>query len=330
MMHAPHSILLSSTTRWLKTTIRRLALLGFCIMTSLGHAQQKGGAASNSEAKERELDELRARAAQGVPWAQVTLGELYAEGDETTKNPVEAVRLWKLAAAQNYAPAFYHLGRAYSNGFGVSKDAAMAATCWNVSAEMGDILSQVLLATAYATGEGRPLDLALAVKWHRRAADQGDPISQFMLSSAYANGEGVAQNNAEAFNWCRKSAEQGFVEAQNRLGFMYARGQGVDRDLTEASKWHRKAADQGDSEAQDIQDQFTSVSVSLPFGNGLYINPTFQGIGDKHTSKRSLREVRVAKFATGRFESMFAFGNIQQLRRWISVLTVNETPHQGK
>jgi TPR repeat protein len=79
--------------------IRKLPLLGFCIMTSLGHAQQKGSAASNSEAKERELDDLKTRAAQGVPQAQVTLGKLYAEGDGPTKNPVEAVRLWKLAAA---------------------------------------------------------------------------------------------------------------------------------------------------------------------------------------------------------------------------------------
>ena len=89
-------------------------------MTSLGHAQEKCGVARNFEFKEGDLDELMARAVSRDPEAQVTLGVLYAEGDGMTKNPLEAVRLWKLAAEQKYAPAYYHLGNAYSEGLGVA------------------------------------------------------------------------------------------------------------------------------------------------------------------------------------------------------------------
>jgi hypothetical protein len=77
----------------------------------------------------------------------------------------EAVRWYRLAAAQGYVPAQYSLGLAYEKGQGV------------------------------------PQDYQEAVKWYRLAASQGNQFAQVSLGVMYTNGTGVRQDFMRAHLW---------------------------------------------------------------------------------------------------------------------------------
>jgi len=121
----------------------------------------------------------------------------------------DAVRLYRKAAEQGYAPAQNSLGYCYDEGLGV------------------------------------PQNYEEAVKWYRKAADQGHAKAQCNLGECYFYGEGVNQNKEEAEKWYLKAAEHGAAEAQYSLGYCYQYGQGVRKNKAEARKWYQKAADQG-------------------------------------------------------------------------------------
>ena len=65
-------------------------------------------------------------AKEGDPKAQLYVGELYEKGLGTAQDYTEAARWYRLAAAQNYAPAEINLGLLYERGLGVPKDTTEA------------------------------------------------------------------------------------------------------------------------------------------------------------------------------------------------------------
>ena len=73
------------------------------------------------------------------------LGSLYLNGDGVPQDYGEAVRWYRLAAAQGHADAYYSLG------------------------------------VRYIFGEGVPQDYAEAVRWFRLAADQGQARAHYNL-----------------------------------------------------------------------------------------------------------------------------------------------------
>ena len=139
---------------------------------------------------------------KGDPVAQFNLAQAYyfdhfIEG--VARDPVEAVKWWRMAADQGNADAQNILGNYwYSKGLYVAKDMVEAA------------------------------------KWWRMAADQGVAQAQYNLGNCYHNGSGVAINQVEAVKWYRKAAEQGNAKALTDLGFCYSRGEGVAKDEAEA------------------------------------------------------------------------------------------------
>ena len=65
--------------------------------------------------------------------------ELFARGKAAEKtNYVEAVKWYRKAAEQNYAPAQYNLGVCYANGQGVAKDEVEAVKWYRKAAEQND------------------------------------------------------------------------------------------------------------------------------------------------------------------------------------------------
>jgi TPR repeat protein len=166
------------------------------------------------------------------------------------KDEVEAVKWYRKAAKQNYAPAQGLLGASYAYGHGVAEDYPEAVKWYRKAAEQNDAGAQHSLGNCYANGQGVAKNQAEAVKWYRKAAEQNFASAQGSLGTCYADGQGVAKNEAEAVKWYRKAAEQNLPAAKFCLGFCYANGQGVAKDETEAVKWFRKAAEQNDAQAQ--------------------------------------------------------------------------------
>ena len=146
-------------------------------------------------------------------------------------------------AEQGEAAAQYSLGLRYTIGVGsVPQDYQEAVKWFRMAAAQGHAGAQRNLGSSYFMGEGVPQDYQEAVKWYRMAAEQGHAEAQHSLGFAYRTGEGVPQDYQEAVKWFRMAAAQGHAGAQRSLGVMYANGQGVPQDFVQAHKWLNLAA----------------------------------------------------------------------------------------
>lgn len=77
-------------------------------------------------------------AEQGDPDAQARLGDLYRKGEGTPENYTEAVRWYRLAAAQGYLLAQVNLGTMYALGEGAPENYVEAYKWWALAAARGD------------------------------------------------------------------------------------------------------------------------------------------------------------------------------------------------
>jgi len=174
-------------------------------------------AAQQTNADQKPIEEVKAKAEAGDAQSQVELGLRYDKGEGVAKDQVEAVKWFRKAAEQNYARAQYNLGVGYYNGTGVAKDPAEAARWYRKAAEQNYARAQYNLGVCFYAGEGVAKDYVEAVKWFRKAAEQNDADAQHALGVCYEEGAGVAKDQAEAVKWYRKAAEQNKADAQNSL-----------------------------------------------------------------------------------------------------------------
>jgi TPR repeat protein len=184
-------------------------------------------AGQQTNADQRSLKEVRAKAEAGDAESQVELGLRYVKGEGVTKDQVEAVKWFRKAAEQNFARGQYDLGVCFYAGEGVAKDQVEA------------------------------------VKWYRKAAEQNYAKAQYNLGVCYYNGEGVAKDQVEAVKWYRKAAEQNDADAQRELGVCYQKGAGVEQDHAEAVKWYRKAAEQNNADAQNSLESMAGTETVM-------------------------------------------------------------------
>jgi len=199
------------------------------------------------------------------PKRQTDLGNEYHEGVGVAQDYAEAMKWYRLAAAQGNANAQNNLGTMYYNGSGVAQDYAEAVKWYRKAAAQGNANAQNNLGAMYERGEGVPQDDAEAMKWYRLAAAQGNADAQFYLGLMYERGQGVAQDYAEAMKWYRKAAAQGNANGQFYLGLMYYYGRGVSKNIETARTWWQKA-EKADRE---------SVSATYSLGESYYAGEEF-------------------------------------------------------
>jgi TPR repeat protein len=104
----------------MRTVLIAALLCAASMLLSCAHAQQ------DDAARWQFTEELKARAEKGDPEAQSNLGACYGNGAAVAKDHVEAVKWYRRAVEQDYAPAQNNLGSCYLNGNGVTKDVAEA------------------------------------------------------------------------------------------------------------------------------------------------------------------------------------------------------------
>ncbi len=207
--------------------------------------------AQQSDADRKLVADIRAKAEKGDAQAQDELGRAFAGGSlGVAKDELEAVKWYRKAADQNYAPAQAILGAFYALGLGVAKDYVEAVKWFRKAAEQNYAPAQDFLGSCYADGQGVAKDHVEAVKWFRKAADQNYAEAQFCLGNCYRAGQGVPEDCVEAVKWFRKAADRNYAQAQFNLGVCYYKGEGVAKDYMEAVKWFRKAAAQNHAQAQ--------------------------------------------------------------------------------
>ena len=129
------------------------------------------------------------------------LGVISERGRGVTRNATEAVRLFRLAAAQGLAAAQYNVGRAYATGLGVRKNQPEAARWYRMAAEQGDPAAQNALAILEATGRGSLRDPDAALDLFRRAAMSGYSLAQFNLAATFDQSRLVPHDPLRAYFW---------------------------------------------------------------------------------------------------------------------------------
>jgi hypothetical protein len=111
-----------------------------------------------------------------APDSGLPIGELGQRADQAlaVKKYADAMRWWRMAAAQGDAVAQYNIGTLYAKGWGVPQHYAEAMRWFRMAAAQGIAEAQISVGWLYAKGWGVPQDCAVAKQWLDRAAVAGN------------------------------------------------------------------------------------------------------------------------------------------------------------
>lgn len=153
---------------------------------------------------------LRA-AERGHAQAQAELAFVYLNGIMAVPRNLQAARQWfERAAKQGAIVAQCMLGDFYRDGLGGSRNPVLALKWYRLTAEKDAacaIKSQYELYVIYFSGIGVRKDPSQAIKWLKRSALAGSPQAQKALSMAYRDGNGVEHDPQLARMWLLRSRE---------------------------------------------------------------------------------------------------------------------------
>jgi len=155
-----------------------------------------------------------------------------------------------LTKAQQQAETTHKNALSFLIGEDVKRDPVEAVRLFRIAAELGKKESQEQLALALMTGNGVGQDSIEAAKWAKKAAHQGSSSAQYLLADLYFHGDGVRQDRKTAFYWFKQSAKQGLVKSMSRIADMYIYGEGVKKDIYEGLFMYHRATINGDSWAK--------------------------------------------------------------------------------
>jgi TPR repeat protein len=206
--------------------------------------QEEADSAFFAGSYEAAVEPLKASAMKGNAYAQLYLGQMYAEGKGVVQDSKQALAWYMMADTQgDLADAQYRLGVICEVGdLGVTQNHQVAAKWYRHAADQGFALAQFKLGGLYDFGRGVPQDYEEAVRWYRLAAEQGLAFAQFNLGCMYEEGKGISQNLNEAVKWHRLAAEQCLASAQFMLAVKFRFGAGVEQDYVQAHMWANLAA----------------------------------------------------------------------------------------
>jgi len=160
-----------------------------------------------------------------------------------------AFRLLKTAADLGDSDAEVNLGYMYARGQGTKADQVEALRLYRLSADSGNGEGMNAIAYKYTYGTGVPIDMKMAVRWYCRAIAQGNPRALNNLGLLHAQGAGVAFDMDEALDLWRQSAERGHANAMLNLGLSLVQIPGAPQKQVEGRAWMIRAAQLGQPDA---------------------------------------------------------------------------------
>jgi TPR repeat protein len=170
----------------------------------------------------RAFELAAAGAALGCAHSKGALGRCYIGGYGVVEDKARGLALGRESAAAGSCFGQFVVGRCFNLGCGgVAKDYAEAVRLYRLAAAQGHACAQNNLSAKFEMGQGVAQDYAEAVRLYRLAAEQGDATAQYNLGDKFEKGLGVAQDRAEAIRWYRLAAAQGqanAIAALKRLG----------------------------------------------------------------------------------------------------------------
>jgi TPR repeat protein len=215
----------------------------------------------------RELfSQIRKKAEQGNPEAELILGSFYASGTGVGQSLSKAFKWHRKAAEHGLAKGQYQLGLDYAQGLGVKADQATALNWFLKAADQGLVEAQFAVGSAYLNGKGTDHNATEGVRWLKKGADAGYPEALYELGNCYLEGSGVPKDPVAGVNWLKQAAEAGLPSAQNALGLCYQQGKGIERDYVQAYKWLALAEAHDDENAAEIRVSLAKVESLLTPG----------------------------------------------------------------
>lgn len=100
-----------------------------------------------------------------------------------SKNYPDALKYFRLAANENYAPAQDKLAWMYQNGWGVTQDYSQAVSWFRKAAEQGNTEALASMGLMYLKGWGVPQNYDTALEWYGKAANQGSEVAVRRINS---------------------------------------------------------------------------------------------------------------------------------------------------
>ena len=205
---------------------------------------------------------LRRAAEAGDAAAMSNLASCYKVGAGGVGVDLAEAFRWSRRAVEVPSPcavAYYNLALCYDFGNGTPKNPVEAARLYKIAAEMGHSGAQFSYGLHLQRGEGVPCNPVEAFTWLKRAADAGRAAAQCQVGFALDTGHGVEEDKALAVVYYRRSADQGNETAMYNLGICYAQG-GVSHDLSAAVLWLKRAIDAG---LPDAAANLSALAASL-------------------------------------------------------------------
>ncbi len=187
---------------------------------------------------------LRKSATSGYLPSQELLADRYYNGLDIPVNMPEAVRWYRLAAAQGSVTSMTQLGWLLVGPLypEVAKDRAEALGWLRKAAQSGSAWGQYAFARLLMRENPSASETAEAIKALQSAAtqEQADAIGQ--LAQCYAIGRGVPQDDRKALALYQRGAAKHDLRSLLALAKMYESGQGLPADLAKAKEMRQTAA----------------------------------------------------------------------------------------
>ena len=145
---------------------------------------------------------LEKSAGKGYAPAQVTLAYILDKSEQDT----QALHWYQQAANNNYPAGLFGLGNMYATGEGTEKDPQKAGQMIEKSALLGHLPAMRAYAYALEYGQlGFSQNNSSAAEWYLKSADSGDKDSMRRLKKAFTLGQlGLPVNLQQATIWDSK------------------------------------------------------------------------------------------------------------------------------
>lgn len=204
----------------------------------------------NEEYSKQVFNEVKFCADNGDSKSMNFVGNFYNYGIGVPEDYLEAIKWYKRASINGYAPATCNVAIAYADGGrGVEKDFDKAIEIAGELRSNNPMLFNVVLGHIYRYNENE----ALAFEYYKNGAKLGEPKSVFYYGAYLYDGTVCKSNKRLGVKFIRSAAKKGIGEANYRMALLYEQGDddaGVKQSDSLAVKNYKVAAIKGIDEAQ--------------------------------------------------------------------------------
>lgn len=220
-------------------------------------------------------------------------GGFKAEDVLIAPNPKTALDLYRLAAQNNAAEAFFAVGVFYETGTVVDRDPTKAFQLYIRAAGAGVAAAMNRLAGLYANGTGTTQDVVAAGGWYKRSADA--PFNFAASKIAYGmmceQGAGVERSGVVAERYYSEAAAQGAPLALVRLSTLHLNGiDGAKPNLAVALAYAQLALDKTDGKSEEVKNFIDALEKAKDNEGKVVITEEIkkQAIAEKDRLKKTL------------------------------------------